>query len=189
MLRANTASNLIGRMIRPAFSLLLFALMGCQMAGPATPGKPQDLRSELVTKTGNTPPQKADGLCWADDVIPAVIETVTEQVLIRPELRREDGTLLQAAAFRTNTAQRIVQERREVWFRVPCDEVMTLEFVASLQRALKARGYYKGAPTGQFDPATRLAIRQYQAPLGLDSGRLSLAAARGLGLVAGNFAR
>lgn len=169
--------------------VLMLGLTACQQGIPAAPALPDTLRSELVTKRGTTPPTKGAGVCWADDVTPAVIETVTKQVLVRPEKRGPDGALLSAAVFQSEAAQRIVQDRRAVWFRAPCDQDLTLEYVASLQRALKARGIYRGDLTGQLDAPTRLAIRQFQAPLGLDSERLSLAAAQRLGISATEFAR
>jgi peptidoglycan hydrolase-like protein with peptidoglycan-binding domain len=59
---------------------------------------------------------------------------------------------------------------------------LTEDFVSSLQRALSARGLYSGPISGRMDRQTRRGVRNYQAPLGLDSGILSLAAARKLGL-------
>jgi len=61
---------------------------------------------------------------------------------------------------------------------------MTPEFTATLQRALKARGFYLLPLTGVMDGPTRDAIRRYQHSRGLDSDHLSLAAARELGIVA-----
>jgi peptidoglycan hydrolase-like protein with peptidoglycan-binding domain len=61
---------------------------------------------------------------------------------------------------------------------------ITVEFVETLQRALKARGHYRGSVSGYIDTRTYSAIRKYQAPQGLDSSILSLAAARKLGLIA-----
>ena len=61
---------------------------------------------------------------------------------------------------------------------------MTPEFISSVQRALDVRGFYSGALTGRMDARTLRAVRKYQAPQGLDSSVLSLAAARKLGLVA-----
>jgi hypothetical protein len=116
-----------------------------------------------------------------------VIETYTEHVLLQTEKRDSAGQLISPAVFRTEIRQEIVQDRQEVWFRAPCPEAVTQEFVATVQRALKARGIYVAPLTGQFDAPTRLAIRQYQAPLGLDSERLSLAAARSLGILPGVF--
>lgn len=175
-------------MHRTAVSLFLaIALAGCQPGIPAAPVQPDSLQKELVTKRGATPPSTGEGICWADDVTPAIIETVTEQVLVEPEQRGPDGTVTKAAVFQSAASQRIVQDRRDVWFRTPCPDALTLDFVASLQRALKARGIYRGDLTGQLDAPTRLAIRQFQGPLGLDSERLSLAAAQRLGISATEF--
>ncbi|AZB54890.1 peptidoglycan-binding protein [Cereibacter sphaeroides] len=69
------------------------------------------------------------------------------------------------------------------WFEAPCPDLMTPERIATLQRALEARGLYAGEITEELDTRTRSGIRKLQAPLGLDSDRLSLAAARALGLV------
>jgi hypothetical protein len=84
--------------------------------------------------------------------------------------------------FVTATEQRIVEERREIWFETPCEIESDPAYIAMLQRALAARGLYGGAITGVLDAATVEAIRAYQAPQGLDSGVLSLAASRQLGL-------
>jgi len=130
------------------------------------------------------PPGAPPGTCWGKTETPALIETVTEQVIVQPAETGADGAVVSPAVYRTETRQQIVRERRETWFETPCPEVLTPEFVASLQRALAARGLYRGAETGEMDRATRAAIRRYQAPDGVDSGILSLEAARRLGLVA-----
>ena len=96
--------------------------------------------------------------------------------------RREGGVVIQPAAYRTRTQQRMVQDREEIWFRAPCPDTMDMEFVATLQRALKARGLYLLPLSGLIDAPTRDAIRRFQAERGLDSPRLSLGAARELGL-------
>jgi hypothetical protein len=195
--RRNTQTrSKAGPMPRPALLILVLALAGCQPANqpadqppdqPAGLRQSDDLSRELVRKTGAKPPSDGKTVCWADDVTPAIIETVTEQVQVQPEVLGPDGAVVRAAVFESKSAQRIVQDRRDVWFRTPCAAVLTLDFVASLQRALKARGFYTEALTGQLDAPTRRAIRLYQAPLGLDSERLSLAAARRLGIAAGEF--
>ncbi|MFC6759366.1 peptidoglycan-binding domain-containing protein [Sulfitobacter porphyrae] len=56
--------------------------------------------------------------------------------------------------------------------------------MASLQRALSARGLYAQQITGTLDDATRAAVQRYQKPTGPDSGVLSLETARSLGLIA-----
>ena len=160
------------------------ALAGCQGGGavPKAPGR-ADLAAEIVTLTRPGPPEGPEGACWESDVTPAVIETVTEQVVVTPEVRDAAGLVVTPATYRTDTHARIVSDRREVWFRAPCPEAYTLDFVASLQRALTARGYYLLPVTGAMDAGTRDAVRRYQADRGLDSPRLSLAAARDLGLL------
>ncbi|WP_420023538.1 peptidoglycan-binding domain-containing protein [Cereibacter azotoformans] len=70
-----------------------------------------------------------------------------------------------------------------LWFQAPCPDAMTPERVATLQRALEVRGLHRGAISGEMDRETRTAIRRFQEPLGLDSDRLSIEAARYLGVV------
>jgi peptidoglycan hydrolase-like protein with peptidoglycan-binding domain len=81
-----------------------------------------------------------------------------------------------------------VQDRAQVWFPAPCAADMTLDLIATLQRALKARGFYLLPLTGVYDAPTMAAVRRYQAGRGLDSPKLSLGAARELGIVATSFA-
>ena len=143
-----------------------------------------DLSREIVRTRDDRQPKGPDSACWAKDSSPAVIETVTEQVQITPEQRADDGSIAAPASYRTKTYTRMVRDRETVWFRAPCPVAMTPDFVASLQRALKARGYYLAPLTGTLDPATTDALRRFQTERGLDSRQLSLGAARELGLVA-----
>ncbi len=125
----------------------------------------------------------AEGRCFGRDVSPAVIETVTEQVLDRPALRAADGTILQPAAYRTVTRQEIVRERQEVAFETLCPPAYTPEFVETLQRALAARGFYTGPINGLMDRNTGRAVQDFQRRNGPDSPLLSIRTARSLGLV------
>ena len=155
-------------------------LTACERALPVTgPGAPVVARSGAEAPAGAAP-----GTCWGKVVTPAVIETVTDQVLERPAGIGDDGTPKRPATYRTETRQKIVEERRVTWFETPCPEIRTPDFVASLQRALSARGHYHGPVTGRMDARTRAAVRRYQATDGPESGILSLASARRLGLVA-----
>ena len=173
---------------RLAPALRLALALGLAACAPALPPPAEaDLAAALLPRSGDTPPDTPEDACWAGDVTPAVIETVTEQVQATPERRAADGTLIAAATFRTETYQKIVSERRSVWFQTPCPEAYTVEFVATVQRALKARGLYLLPVTGEIDAATRAAIRAWQRPRGLDSDRLALATARALGIVATDF--
>lgn len=140
--------------------------------------------SELVQTLAEAPPGAPPGTCWGKLVTPAVIETVTDQVMAQPAQVLEDGTVVAPAVYETKTRQAIVQERVVTWFETPCAADLTPDFVASVQRALTARDLYRGPVTGQMDARTRAAIRRFQAADGLDSGILSLSAARRLGLVA-----
>lgn len=169
-------------MFRP--SLFLLALAG--LAACTSPsGNLDALREPEVTRTSQAaPPGAAPGTCWGKHVSPAVIETVTHQVMVQPAEILSDGTVTQPAIYRTETTQQIVRKRKETWFETPCEDAVTPDFVASVQRALAARGLYRGPITGEMDAGTRAAVRRYQKPEGLDSGILSLAAARKLGLVA-----
>jgi len=127
----------------------------------------------------------AQGTCFARATTPAVIETVTEQVIVQPAATQDDGTVVSPATFRTNTHQRILRERREVEFETPCADVQTPQFLASIQRALLARGYYRGPITGQENPALTSALERFQTDQDdVQTGQLTLKTARTLGLVA-----
>lgn len=150
------------------FRPFLFALV--ILAGCSAPPPPED--PDFGVRTDETPPGATPGTCWGKMIYPAVIETVTEQTESAP------------ARYRTVSKQRIVEPRKEEWFETPCPDQFTSEFHASVQRALKVRGAYRGPLTGKFDTRTRAAIRNYQKARGLDSGILALKTARDLGLVA-----
>ena len=179
-------------MMRPACLALLGAVLwltACQpTAAPEAPGR-ADLSVDMVRLSKPGPPKGPEGACWASDVTPMVIETVTEQVLVSDAKQDKDGNPVSPAVFRSETRQNIVQEREEIWFRSPCPQEMTVEFIASLQRALKARGLYLLPLSGQMDAPTRAALRRFQSERGLESDRLSLSAARELGLVTSEIAR
>jgi len=145
---------------------------------------PQNPATDTVAPPPEAPPGAPPGTCWHRNTSPAIIQTVTDQILVRAAVLDATGQITQPAVFRTVTRQEIVQPRRDTWLETPCPEHMTPEFIASLQRALAARGVYRGAATGQIDRATRLAIRRYQKETGQDSSTLSLGTARQLGLIA-----
>ena len=85
------------------------------------------------------------------------------------------------ATFDIKTEQTQIQTRRDLWFKTVCPPVYTERFVKSLQRALRARGYYIGKPSGSLDAPTREAIPTYQSEQGLQSELLSLEAAEAFG--------
>lgn len=126
-----------------------------------------------------------EGRCFASETTPAVVETVTEQIIVQPAMIDSDGTVRSPAAFRTVTRQRILRERREVQFETLCHAALTSEFVGSLQRALGARGFYRGDINGVLDARTGRAIQVFQRQNGShDLPVLDIETARTLGLVA-----
>jgi hypothetical protein len=127
---------------------------------------------------------ESNGQCFAKDTAPAVIETVTLQEIELPELRDANGTVTRPATFRTITRQQIVRERAEIRFETVCPQNYSVDLVATLQRALTARGFYAGQISGTLDLQTGAAIQQFQRVSGLDTPLLALATARQLGLVA-----
>ena len=132
----------------------------------------------------NAPPGAAPGTCWGKTVSPAVVETITHKVLVQPAQISSDGRVQAPPIYKTEDMQHVVRPRKENWFEVPCDAQMTPEFIASVQRALQARGYYRGPITGEMNTRTRTAVRKYQQSEGFDSSILSVAGARKLGLIA-----
>lgn len=159
-----------------AITLALLGLAGCTPQGAG-------LRT-VVGVAPKAPANAAPGTCWSTTATPATIQTITRQVVVRPATYDLEGNQVSTTQYKTETRQEIIEDRRETFFETPCDDVLTPAFIASLQRALMARGLYAGIQTGVLDPPTRAAIRAFQKPDGIDSGVLSLAAARKLGLVA-----
>lgn len=145
-------------------------------ARPAEPG--------VFQATRDGPDGAAPGSCWGRTVSPAVIETITEQVQVSPAQYNTDGTVARPPTYRSEARQMIVTPRVDSWFETPCAEALTPDFIASLQRALAVRRYYEGPITGTLDKDTQAAIRAFQRTTGPDSGVLSLASARQLGLIA-----
>ncbi|MFZ0099241.1 MAG: peptidoglycan-binding domain-containing protein [Gemmobacter sp.] len=146
--------------LRAATSLLLLiSLAACQPKSPMVkPPQKVDLLAGVIVEGAAPVPEPAKGECWES----------RSANLIPP------GRTPSADAPTTPG---------KIHFRVPCPEVMTPEFLASLQRALQARGFFRGAVTGTMDAPTQQAVRDYQQSLGLDLPILTLAAAQSLGLV------
>lgn len=153
-------------------------LIGCAPA--PLPDVTRLIEPTILEKTDATAADVAPGACWAK-VQTEDTETVTESTLVVPETLDDDGTVLSPAIHRT--VERPVDGSKEVWFERPCEAQITPDLTASLQRALKAREFYVGEITGEMDEDTRLAIRIYQQAQGIDSGVLSMATARQLGLI------
>lgn len=128
-------------------------------------------------------PQVINGRCYAKDTTPAVIETQTERILVSPASYNADGTLYAPEQYRTISKQVIIEDRKELSFETPCPQLLTAERTATLQRALKARGYYYGSVTARMDYATKTAIRRFQKERGTDSSYLTMQTAQLLGVI------
>lgn len=163
------------RALYPALAMLL---LGC-----AAPQQDDSLQG-LAGSMRDTPPGAPSGTCWGKIVAPALIETVTEQVLEQEAVLNPDGSTATPAVYSTDTQQRIVTERAVTWFEAPCPDDMTPDVIATLQRALAVRQFYEGPATGRIDAATSAAVGRYQSENGLPSRVLSLETARALGVLA-----
>lgn len=163
--------------------VLAFGLGACGNPVPVAAPAPENLSGEALPRGADGPPTKPEGACWGHDTIPAVIETVTQTVLDQPELREASGKVTRPASYNSFARQRILQDRKEVYVRTPCYNQLTPDTIITLQRALKARGYFQQPLSGELDLGTMAAVRHYQADHGLDTAVLSLKAALALGLV------
>ncbi len=131
------------------------------------------------------PPDAPPGTCWNKTETPALVQTVTEDVLVRPAQMSPEGTIQTPPVYRTETQQVIVAERQSTWFQILCSEDLTPDFVTSVQRALQIRGYYSGPVTGKIDAPTQGAIRRFQSQEQIDTadlGDLTVEAAQRMGL-------
>ena len=101
----------------------------------------------------NLPADASPQSCYAREIVPAIVETVTEQIPLKParlKVNADTGEtiVVKPATYDTITVQRIVRDRQETWFETICPHLYTERFVKSLQRALKARGFYSGKLSG-----------------------------------------
>lgn len=109
--------------------------------------------------------------CFITDVTPTRIETVIEHIEVEP------------GVYETSQRQDVVKKRETITFQTLCPESMTPERIATLQRALQARGHFNGAISGTLDVATTTAIQNFQRDLYPDSRFLSFEAAQNLGII------
>lgn len=161
-----------------ALSLILLGACALQDQTPST-----DTRS-LMPHNQTGPDDAPPDTCWGQTATPAVIETVTERVLIEPADISPDGLIRQPARYQNHDRVNVVRPRQISWHQIICETDMTVEFVTTLQRALAARDLYSGPISGQLDRATQDAIALYQSEQDLPGYALTVVAARRLGLVA-----
>lgn len=162
--------------------ILAAALCVASCRAPDVPITRAAAEPDLLELTAVAPPGAPPGTCWGKTVEPAVTKAVVVDVLVQPAQISSTGEVQSPPIYRKETQQQILKPKLESWFQTPCAADLTPGFVASVQRALAARGHFTGTITGVMDARTRAAIRSYQAPEGLDSGILSVAAAQKMGL-------
>ncbi|MEM8775813.1 MAG: peptidoglycan-binding domain-containing protein [Pseudomonadota bacterium] len=165
------------------FRLKACAITGIFLSGCTTYPEASSTQEPLVAQFLNAQPPTTPNSCWDKITGEAIVETVEADILVVPEKTDADGKVIQPAVYRKGTEKRTVSSGTESWFEVPCSTDKVPDFINSMQRALQARGFYSAPLTGELDEETRMAVRAYQQPRGLDSDILSLAAARELGLV------
>ncbi|MDG1803126.1 MAG: peptidoglycan-binding domain-containing protein [Paracoccaceae bacterium] len=125
----------------------------------------------------------ATGRCFVRDISPAVIEVVTDQEVVVPEVRDASGNVIQPAVIRKIDRPAVTETRDQTLFEALCPERLTPDLVSTLQRALAARGDYRGSITGTYDRNTARAVQRHQKSRGLDSPTLAIMTARDLGLI------
>lgn len=164
----------------------LLGVISCTLAACELP----PIGAGGTTKAGkfqiaqDAPADAASGTCWGKTETAAIIETVNREVLVQPAQVSSDGRIQQPAIYKKQTRQEIVQEREVNWTEIVCVTSLTEDFTASLQRALAARGFYRGPASGLMDNRTRSSIRKFQAVDGFADATLTVATARKLGLIA-----
>ncbi|MGR3795447.1 peptidoglycan-binding domain-containing protein [Vannielia sp. SX4] len=174
-----TRPNAKRRPLRAALACGMLVLSACVPTAPEVQKRAAPL--PIVT-TLEAPPSATPGSCWGKETTPPETRTVIEPVLVQPAQLSASGEVISPPIYRRAPQEYVVKPAVQRWFETPCPAEMTPEYISSVQRALAARGFYQGGPSGEMDARTRRAIRKYQSPQGLDSETLSLAAARTLGL-------
>ncbi|MBE9476435.1 MAG: peptidoglycan-binding protein [Proteobacteria bacterium] len=126
--------------------------------------------------------------CRIHYTAPAIVETVTKQVLIKPETLGTDPqtgqTIVVApAVYRTETEQKIIRARQQDWADIICRQDQSVVFIQSLQRALAARGHYNAVATGVMDERTKRALRKVQKKAGINTAEVTMDLAESYGLI------
>ncbi|WP_298292374.1 peptidoglycan-binding domain-containing protein [uncultured Litoreibacter sp.] len=159
----------------------LALLAGCQTTGG--PDVTRFIKPSVIQPTDMTPPSSEPGVCWGHEPGPEVTEIVSQTILVQEAVHDDAGKEISPAIYRKVRAPKTINDGTGRWFERVCDAQATPALIETLQRALAARGHYRGDVTGVLDGSTRRAVRAYQRVQGLDSDVLSLSAAQQLGLI------
>ncbi len=153
---------------------------------------------KTITKTVmKTPPTTRE------EIIPAEYATVTKKVVDQPATTRvvkipaqyktvkttkmieppQERRIKIPAEFGTVTRQEKVSEGRMEWREILCETNMTRDKIAQIQRALAAKGLYKGPIDGAIGSETVQAVMAFQKQAGLEVTRnLTVATVEALGV-------
>lgn len=163
------------------FCTLLVLLAGC--AGPAPdPSAPPPDSPTLVLDDNITTDDT--GRCFARTRGATRTEVISDLIEVEPEIKDRNGVIQRPAVFRTVTRPRTVAVGDGTPFQIVCPQILTPDFVSTLQRALIVRRAYAGPVNGRYDAATSAAVAAFQQARGIDSPLLAIAVARDLGIVA-----
>ncbi|RDC72421.1 peptidoglycan-binding protein [Rhodovulum sp. 12E13] len=164
--------------------LTCWPLAACLASGDRAPPQAAAPRPAERIETLPARPEDAPAdACWAQETRDATVAVELAEMTVEPPGLAPDGTLREAPITRIERRETVVRPAAELWFDALCPGELGEARIAALQRALAARDLHDGPVTGRLDQATREAVRAYQTPRGLDSGTLSRAAARQMGLV------
>ena len=126
--------------------------------------------------------RRSSDQCYFEKITPAEISTQVKTRLVQPEKCNNAGQLVSHAQYETTQTQTITKARSITKIDAVCPKDLTSEFIASLQRAFKARGLFSSTITGSMDTSTRRAILNFQNVRGVKSATVMKATAQELGL-------
>ena len=139
--------------------------------------------SECNTTAVDESARRSSDQYYFEKITPAEIFTQIKTRLVQPEKRNTAGQLVLPAQYETIRTQTITKPRSVTKIDAVCPEDLTLEFIASLQRAFQARGLFFSTITGAMDTPTQRAILNFQTARGVVSATVMKATAQELGLV------
>lgn len=115
-------------------------------------------------------------------VVPAKYRTIKVREVVTPERELRKAV---AAVYKDVTNSTKISDSELKWEEVLCEDNMTRETVARLQRLLQKNGHYRGGPIdGVYGPMTERAVNAYAKANNLPTGSrlLSLQTAKHIGL-------
>ncbi len=137
-------------------------------------------RTEIPAVTRKVNKVVVDSPAHVEDVVvPAVYEKRKVRAEVSPA-RTETYTV--PAVYRDVEKTRLVGKADVVWREVICNRNARPQTVMAIQKALTAKGYYRGKIDGDLGPGTVAAMQRFQAAQGLPQGQISIEAVQMLGV-------